>query len=117
MCWLRRRSRIHHQRYRLQLACFVAPSYNGFFFVTLKPWDETQVSRGAVSGDQATNQPGISRFRKASAFSFHAGHSRVGTSGGFTFALEDRAGRDVQFLATNLQTFLGSSTKGLRLPA
>src|ERR1700724_1514706 len=35
----------------------------------------------------------------------------VGTSGGFTFVLEDRAGKDVQFLATNLNTFLTAARK------
>src|SRR5208282_5621047 len=35
----------------------------------------------------------------------------VGTSGGFTFVLEDRAGKDVQFLATNLDKFLAACRK------
>ena len=35
----------------------------------------------------------------------------VGTSGGFTFVLEDRAGHDVQFLAQNLNTFLAALRK------
>jgi HAE1 family hydrophobic/amphiphilic exporter-1 len=35
----------------------------------------------------------------------------VGTSGGFTFALEDRAGNDVQFLANNLNTFMAAARK------
>jgi multidrug efflux pump subunit AcrB len=35
----------------------------------------------------------------------------VGTSGGFTYVLEDRAGRDVQFLANNLDKFLAAARK------
>ena len=35
----------------------------------------------------------------------------VGTSGGFTFVLEDRAGKDVQFLADNLQKFMAAASK------
>jgi len=35
----------------------------------------------------------------------------VGTSGGFTFVLEDRAGRDVPFLASNLQKFMEAAGK------
>src|SRR6202042_219117 len=35
----------------------------------------------------------------------------VGTSGGFTFVLEDRAGRDVQFLADNLNKFMAAARK------
>jgi len=35
----------------------------------------------------------------------------VGTSGGFTFVLEDRAGNDVQFLTKNLATFFEAAHK------
>src|SRR5437667_2404757 len=35
----------------------------------------------------------------------------VGTSGGFTFVLEDRAGKDVAFLSQNLKTFLDAARK------
>jgi HAE1 family hydrophobic/amphiphilic exporter-1 len=35
----------------------------------------------------------------------------VGTAGGFTFVLEDRAGKDVAFLASNLNTFLTAARK------
>src|SRR6202044_610610 len=35
----------------------------------------------------------------------------VGTSGGFTFALEDRSGADIQFLANNVQTFMNAARK------
>ena len=35
----------------------------------------------------------------------------VGTSGGFTFVLEDRAGNDVQFLSDNLNTFMAAARK------
>jgi HAE1 family hydrophobic/amphiphilic exporter-1 len=35
----------------------------------------------------------------------------VGTAGGFSFVLEDRAGKDVQFLANNLNKFLEAARK------
>jgi HAE1 family hydrophobic/amphiphilic exporter-1 len=35
----------------------------------------------------------------------------VGTSGGFSFVLEDRAGKDVPFLAANLDKFVAAATK------
>src|SRR6185295_15051421 len=35
----------------------------------------------------------------------------VGTSGGFTFVLEDRAGKDVAFLSSNLDKFLAAARK------
>ena len=42
---------------------------------------------------------------------FSAGHSGVGTAGGFTFLLEDRSGGDIQFLAKNVNTFLEAARK------
>ena len=35
----------------------------------------------------------------------------VGTSGGFTFILEDRSGRTIQFLADNLDKFMAAARK------
>src|SRR5207245_874441 len=35
----------------------------------------------------------------------------VGTSGGFTFVLEDRSGKDLDFLTTNLNTFMAAARK------
>jgi HAE1 family hydrophobic/amphiphilic exporter-1 len=54
----------------------------------------------------------LSQIPEGIAFSFSPpAIPGVGTSGGFTFALEDRAGRDVEFLASNLQTFLTAARK------
>ena len=35
----------------------------------------------------------------------------VGTAGGFTFVLEDRAGKDIPFLAANVSKFMEASKK------
>src|SRR5229473_3062749 len=94
------------------LLSFVRTSYNGFFFVTLKPWDERK-SRAQQFQEikQRINQQ-LSQIPEGIAFSFSPpAIPGVGTSGGFTFALEDRAGRDVQSLAFNLQTFLTAARK------
>jgi HAE1 family hydrophobic/amphiphilic exporter-1 len=94
------------------LLSFVRTSYNGFFFVTLKPWDERK-SR-AVQFQEIKQQINrrLSQIPEGIAFSFSPpAIPGVGTSGGFTFALEDRAGNDVQFLASNLQTFLTAARK------
>src|SRR2546429_8963777 len=54
----------------------------------------------------------LSRLPSSIAFSFSPpAIPGVGTSGGFTFVLEDRAGNDVQFLAKNLATFLEAARK------
>src|SRR5712675_810650 len=94
------------------LLSFVRTSYNGFFFVTLKPWDE-RTSRAEQFQEIKTrlNQQ-LNRLPGGIAFSFSPpAIPGVGTSGGFQFVLEDRAGRDVQFLADNLDKFLAAARK------
>jgi len=60
---------------------------------------------------QRLNQQ-LSKLPQGTAFSFSPpAIPGVGTSGGFQFVLEDRAGRDVQFLAGNLDKFLAAARK------
>jgi HAE1 family hydrophobic/amphiphilic exporter-1 len=94
------------------LLSFVRTSYNGFFFVTLKPWDERKSRAQQFQEIKQQINRELSQIPEGIAFSFSPpAIPGVGTSGGFTFALEDRAGRDVQFLASNLQTFLAAARK------
>src|SRR6266849_4780649 len=94
------------------LLSFVRTSYNGFFFVTLKPWDERKSREVQFQEIKQRINRELSQIPEGIAFSFSPpAIPGVGTSGGFTFALEDRAGRDVQFLASNLQTFLTAARK------
>jgi hydrophobe/amphiphile efflux-1 (HAE1) family protein len=87
-------------------------SYNAFFFVTLKEWkdrkkreEQYQFIRNSVNHKLAGLAQGI-------AFSFSPpAIPGVGTSGGVTFVLEDRAGKDVDFLADNLDKFLAAARK------
>jgi HAE1 family hydrophobic/amphiphilic exporter-1 len=94
------------------LLSYVRTSYNGFFFVTLKEWGDrkTRAEQFQVI-KQRINQE-LSKLPEGIAFSFSPPSiPGVGTSGGFTFILEDRAGNDVQFLADNLNTFLTAARK------
>jgi HAE1 family hydrophobic/amphiphilic exporter-1 len=94
------------------LLSFVRTSYNAFFFVTLKPWDERKTRAEQFQAIKAHLNQELSRLPAAIAFSFSPpAIPGVGTSGGFTFVLEDRAGNDVQFLAKNLGTFLEAARK------
>src|SRR5262249_48461634 len=88
------------------LLSFVRTSYNGFFFVTLKPWDDRKSRDDQFQKIKQNITRELSTIPEGIAFSFSPpAIPGVGTSGGFTFVLEDRAGNDVQFLATNLNTF------------
>jgi HAE1 family hydrophobic/amphiphilic exporter-1 len=94
------------------LLSFVRTSYNGFFFVTLKPWDERTTRAEQFQEIKARLNASLSKLPAGIAFSFSPpAIPGVGTSGGFQFVLEDRAGRDVQFLADNLGKFLAAAQK------
>jgi HAE1 family hydrophobic/amphiphilic exporter-1 len=94
------------------LLSFVRTSYNGFFFVTLKPWDERTSREEQFQEIKARLNANLSKLPAGIAFSFSPpAIPGVGTSGGFQFVLEDRAGRDVQFLADNLGKFMAAAQK------
>src|SRR5881396_3171524 len=94
------------------LLSFVRTSYNAFFFVTFKPWDERATRAEQFQAIKAHLNRELSRLPAGIAFSFSPpAIPGVGTSGGFTFVLEDRAGNDVPFLAKNLATFLEAARK------
>src|SRR6516165_9719943 len=94
------------------LLSFVRTSYNAFFFVTLKPWDERTSREEQFQAIKAHINAELSKLPAAFAFGFSPpAIPGVGTSGGFTFILEDRSGGDVQFLARNLATFMDAARK------
>jgi len=94
------------------LLSYVRTSYNAFFFVTLKPWDERQSRAEQYQAIKAHINRELSKVPAAIAFAFSPpAIPGVGTSGGFTFVLEDRSGGDVQFLAKNLGIFLDAARK------
>ncbi|HWX18725.1 MAG TPA: efflux RND transporter permease subunit [Candidatus Binatia bacterium] len=94
------------------LLSYVRTSYNAFFFVTLKPWDERKSRAEQYQAIKARINGALSGLPAAFAFSFSPpAIPGVGTSGGFTFNLEDRSGGDVQFLAKNLGIFLDAARK------
>jgi len=94
------------------LLSFVRTSYNAFFFVTLKPWDERKSRSEQLQAIKQRINEDLSALPEGIAFSFAPpAIPGVGTSGGFTFVLEDRAGKDLKFLSTNLETFLTEARK------
>ena len=91
------------------LLSFVRTSYNAFYFVTLKPWGERKTSAEQYQEIKARLNKELGKLPQGTVFSFSPpAIPGVGTSGGFQFVLEDRAGRDVQFLAGNLLSRLFS---------
>ena len=94
------------------LLSFVQTSYNGFFFVTLKPWSDRTTRAEQYQEIKARVNREFSKLPQGTVFSFSPpAIPGVGTSGGFQFVLEDRAGRDVQFLTDNLGKFMAAASK------
>ncbi|MGC1628377.1 MAG: multidrug efflux RND transporter permease subunit [Candidatus Acidiferrales bacterium] len=94
------------------LLSFVRTSYNAFFFVTLKPWSDRKTRAEQYQEIKVRLNRQLSKLPEGTAFSFSPpAIPGVGTSGGFQFVLEDRAGRDVPFLADKLDKFLAAARK------
>jgi len=78
----------------------------------LKPWDERKSRSEQLQAIKQHINEDLSALPEGIAFSFSPpAIPGVGTSGGFTFVLEDRAGKDLKFLSTNLETFLTEARK------
>jgi HAE1 family hydrophobic/amphiphilic exporter-1 len=78
----------------------------------LKPWDERTKRSEQYQTIKANLNQELRRLPVGTVFSFSPpAIPGVGTSGGFTFVLEDRAGKDIPFLATNLDKFMAAARK------
>jgi len=94
------------------LLSLVRTSYNAFFFVTLKDWKDRKSREEQFQVIKQHLNAELSKLPEGIAFDFSPpAIPGVGTSGGFTFVLEDRAGKDVPFLASNLNTFIAAASK------
>jgi hydrophobic/amphiphilic exporter-1 (mainly G- bacteria), HAE1 family len=94
------------------LLSFVRTTYNAFFFVTLKEWRDRRTTDQQFQVIKQRLNRELSTLPEGIAFDFSPpAIPGVGTSGGFTFVLEDRAGNDVAFLANNLNTFMAAARK------
>jgi HAE1 family hydrophobic/amphiphilic exporter-1 len=94
------------------LLSLVQNTYSAFFFVTFKPWSERTKPEEQYAAIKANINKQLAGLPEGIAFAFPPpAIPGVGTSGGFQFILEDRAGKDVAFLAQNVNTFLDAARK------
>src|SRR4026209_939676 len=99
------------------LLSLVQNTYRPFFFLTFKPWSERTKPEEQYTAIKANINKQLAGLTEGIAFAFPPpAIPGVGTSGGFQFILEDRAGKDVAFLAQNLKTFLDAARKRPELP-
>src|SRR5436309_3186660 len=85
----------------------VRNTYSAFFWVTLKEWRERSKPAEQFDAIKTHLNRELSSLPEANAFAFSPPAIQgVGAAGGFTFILEDRSGKDIEFLNGNLNTFL-----------
>ncbi|MEA2264409.1 MAG: hypothetical protein QOJ51_7234, partial [Acidobacteriaceae bacterium] len=90
----------------------VSTTYSSFFFVSLKDWDERKSSDEQYDAIKQHFASELSKVTSGIAFSFPPpAIPGVGTSGGFSFVLEDRSGGTTEFLAANEQAFIAAANK------
>ena len=94
------------------LLSLVRTSYNAFAFISMKEWSTRKTRAEQFQAIKARLNTELSKIPEAVAFGFSPpAIPGVGTSGGFTFILEDRSGSDVKFLSDNLNTFMTAARK------
>jgi len=94
------------------LLSFAQTTYNAFFFVTLKPWGDRKSRDEQLHAVENRLNRELGSLPVGTSFTFSPpAIPGVGTSGGFQFVLEDRAGKDIPFLADNLNKFLTAARK------
>ena len=87
-------------------------TYNALFFVTLQPWNDRKKASEQLGAIRTHINKELAAMPEAQAFSFPPPSiPGVGTAGGFTFILEDRAGRDPSFLTANLDAYMAAAAK------
>jgi HAE1 family hydrophobic/amphiphilic exporter-1 len=88
-------------------------TYNSFFWVSLKDWDQRTRPEEQYAAIQANLARALRGIKEGVAFSFTPpAIPGVGTSGGVTMILEDHSGNsDPTFLTANLGKFLAACKK------
>jgi HAE1 family hydrophobic/amphiphilic exporter-1 len=94
------------------LLSFTRNTYSATFWVGLKDWDKRTKPEESYPAIKANLARKLSRVPAAIAFAFPPpAISGVGTAGGFTMVLEDRAGKDIPFLAANVAKYMEAARK------
>ncbi|NLF38798.1 efflux RND transporter permease subunit [bacterium] len=85
-------------------------TYSGFFFISLDEWSQRRKPAERYAAIMARLNAEFGRIPGAVALAFSPPAIQgIGTSGGVTMILEDRAGRDVAFLAENTRKFVAEA--------
>ena len=90
----------------------VQNTYSAFFWITLKDWAERTKPEEQYNAIKTHISRELGKLTEGIGVAFPPpAIPGVGTSGGFTFILQDRAGKDIQFLSDNTNKFLDAARK------
>jgi HAE1 family hydrophobic/amphiphilic exporter-1 len=90
----------------------VQNTYSAFFFISLEDWSKRKKPEEQYAAIKASISKKMASIPGAIGFAFPPpAIMGVGTSGGVTFILQDRSGKDVAFLADNTQKFIEAAKK------
>ena len=90
----------------------VRNTYGGFFFIRLKEWSQRKGADQSASAIIARLNRELSQLPQGVVFAFSPPAIQgVGTAGGVTFVLEDRAGKDFSYLAENTMKFVAAASR------
>jgi HAE1 family hydrophobic/amphiphilic exporter-1 len=90
----------------------VSNTYSAFFFISLKEWKERKAPEEQYEAIKASLTKKMAGIPGGVGFPFPPpAIMGIGTSGGATFMLQDKAGKDVAFLAENTQKFIEAARK------
>jgi len=94
------------------LLSFSRNTYSASLWIALKDWSERTKKEESYESIKAHLTRVLPQVPGALAFTFPPPAIQgVGTAGGFTFVLEDRAGKDIPFLAANVSKFMEAARK------
>ena len=89
-----------------------AISSSGFYFVSLKDWGERKKPEEQIDPILDSLNLKLAALPQGIAFAFPPpAIPGIGNAGGITFILEDRAGKDIGFLAANTGKFIEAARK------
>jgi HAE1 family hydrophobic/amphiphilic exporter-1 len=87
-------------------------TFSSFFWVTLKEWGERKTPEEQYDALRANINAELRQLPDGVSIAFSPpAIPGVGTSGGVTFMLEDRAGKDVSYLTKNVDAFMQAARK------
>ena len=96
----------------ISLLSIAQNTYSGFYFINLKDWKDRKKPEEKYQAIIAHLNRELAKVPGAIAFAFQPPAVQgIGTAGGVTFILQDRAGKDLPFLAGNVNKFMEAARK------